>query len=79
VQELPILGSVNAGNDLQEIVEEAGAGFVTVNGEDEKLLENALKLLDENTRREVGQNAKKLLESTFSVEAATRQILKNIS
>ncbi len=47
VQELPILGSINAGNDLKEIVEEAGAGLVTVNGEDEILYENALKLLND--------------------------------
>ena len=78
VQELPILGSINTGNDLKEIVEEAGAGLVTVNGEDEKLLENALKLLDDDHRREIGQNAKKLLASTFSVEAAAKQILESV-
>ena len=79
VQELPILGSINAGNDLKETIEEAGAGLVTVNGEDEKLFKNALKLLDDNKRREMGNNARKLLESTFSVEIAANQILKSIS
>lgn len=78
VQELPILGSINAGNDLQDIVEEAGAGLVTVNGEDEALYNNALKLLhDEDYRKQMGRDARKLLESTFSVEAAARQILEN--
>ena len=78
VQELPILGSVNAGNDLKEIVEDAKAGLVTVNGEDERLLENAIKLLDADYRNEIGRNARKLLESTFSVEAAAKQILERI-
>lgn len=78
VQELPILGSINAGNDLKEIVEEAGAGLVTVNGEDEVLYANALQLLhDEEYRKQMGMDARKLLESTFSVEAAARQILKS--
>jgi len=78
VQKLPILGSINAGNDLKETIEEAGAGLVCVNGEDEILYANALKLLDnEEYRKQMGTAARKLLESTFSVEAAARQILKH--
>jgi len=77
VQELPILGSINEGNDIKEIVEESGAGLVTVNGEDDVLYVNALKLLDDKYRKEVGQNARKLLKSTFSVESAASQILKD--
>ncbi len=77
VQELPILGSINAGNDLKAIVEDAGAGLVSVNGEDEAFLANALKLLhDDHYRTQAGQNGKKLLDAVFSVEAAARQILK---
>jgi glycosyltransferase involved in cell wall biosynthesis len=79
VQKLPILGSVNKGNDLQEIVIEARAGLVTVNGEDELLYENALKLLDDGYRKELGENANRLLEETFSVQTAANQILKSIS
>lgn len=78
VQELPILGSINEGNDLKEIVEEAGAGLVTVNGEDKVLYENALKLLDDEYRKQIGKNASKLLKSTFLVEAAAKQILKHV-
>ena len=76
VQELPILGSINIGNDLKEIIEKAGAGLITVNGEDEKLLENAQKFLDDKYRRMVGNNAGKLLKSTFSIEATAEQILR---
>lgn len=79
VQELPILGSINAGNDLKEVVEDAGAGLVTVNGEDEAFLANAKALLDDAYRAEVGRNARKLLEERFSVEAAARQILTGVS
>lgn len=75
VQQLPILGSINKGNDLKEIVENANAGLITINGEDESFLENALKLLDDGYRKKIGDNANKLLCSTFSVESASKQIL----
>ncbi len=79
VQELPILGSINEGNDLKHIVEEGKAGLVTINGEDKMLYENALKLLfDEGFRNEMGKNARRLLEKSFSVEAAAAKILENI-
>jgi len=77
VQSMPILGSINPGNDLKETVEEGGAGLITDNGDDEKLLENALKLLhDEDFRKTMGEKSKQLLHDTFSVEAAAKQILK---
>ncbi|WP_457599618.1 glycosyltransferase family 4 protein [Hydrogenimonas sp.] len=76
VQSMPILGSINAGNDLKDIVEDAGAGFVTINGEDELLLDNALKLLDSERRAAMGRNALNLLQKTFSVESAARKILE---
>jgi len=76
VQEKPILGSINPDNDLKPTVEEAKAGFVTVNGEDELLKENALKLLhDKALREEMGQNAKQLLQDVFSVESAVDKML----
>lgn len=78
VQELPILGSINKDNDLKEIVEEANAGLISINGDDEELLKNARKLLDDDYRLKIGQNASKLLTSTFSVETATKQILMNL-
>ena len=75
VNELPILGSINPGNDLKEIVEEYNAGFVTVNGEDEKFYQNACELLDDNVRKKIGKNAKKLLYGKFSVTSAVETIL----
>ena len=78
VQSLPILGSVNRGNDLKKVIENYDAGLITINGEDEALLVNAIKFLDEEYRKKIGANAQNLLKSTFSVEAATNQIVKSI-
>lgn len=78
VQKLPILGSINKGNDLKKIVEDANAGLITVNGEDELFLQNAKELLNSSKRREIGENTQKLLESKFSVKAAAEQILNSL-
>ena len=78
VQSMPILGSINPGNDLKETVEKAGAGLITDNGDDAVFLENALKLLhDDDFRKIMGEKSKQLLHDTFSVEAAAKQILKS--
>lgn len=79
VQRLPILGSINKGNDLKDIVENANAGLITINGEDDLFLENAIKLLDDSYRLEIGNNASKLLNSTFSVESVSKQILNSLN
>ena len=64
---LPILGSVNPGNDLQSIVNGAGAGCIYVNGEDELLAGAALKLLEsENMRLDLGAKAHSLLVKQFN-------------
>jgi glycosyltransferase involved in cell wall biosynthesis len=76
-QNIPILGSVNPDNDLQDVLEEYNAGYISVNGEDDLLYENALKLLDNKTRKNIGNNAKELLISKFSVEAAANKILQS--
>ncbi len=76
VQEKPILGSVNPDNDLKDVLEKAEAGLITINGDDEGLLTNALKLLHDSTlRKSLGTNAKQLLSEVFSVQAAANTIL----
>ncbi len=76
VEQKPILGSINQDNDLKPVVEDAGAGLITVNGDDQGLLENALKLLgDAELRKQMGQNGGQLLQSTFSVQSAAEVIL----
>jgi len=76
----PILGSVNVGNDLKEIVNEAEAGFIYDNGEDDKLYEAALSLIEsEKLRSNMGENSRKLLIKQFSVEQACTQIINSLS
>lgn len=80
VQSLPILGSVNAGNDLLEIVNDSKAGFITVNGEDDKLLQNAEMLYnDAKLRRALGKHAFILLEKEFSVHSISEAIIKQFA
>jgi glycosyltransferase involved in cell wall biosynthesis len=75
---MPILASINPNNDLGDILEKNQAGFVSINGEDKQFLDNALRLLrDGSLRRQIGLNARSLLESTFSVENAANQILSH--
>jgi glycosyltransferase involved in cell wall biosynthesis len=75
VQSMPILGSINPGNDLKNILDVYKAGYISVNGEDDIFLEGAVKLLDENERIRVGSNANNLLCSKFSIKFASQQIL----
>jgi len=76
VQSLPILGSVNLGNDLIDFLNNKDAGIAFINGEDDKLLEAAINLMDNNDlRASLGENAYKVLSEYFSVESATEKIL----
>ncbi|MGX9742418.1 glycosyltransferase family 4 protein [Pseudocitrobacter corydidari] len=75
VQSLPILGSVNAGNDLLDLVNAHKAGLIHINGEDDKLLESAQLLFNNSAlRKQLGHNANNLLTSQFSVESAAHTI-----
>ncbi|MBN2693714.1 glycosyltransferase family 4 protein [bacterium] len=72
---IPILGSVNSGNDLKELVDSYNAGLVSINGEDEIFFENAVKFLSKDLRKTIGFNSFKLLNEVFSVESAVNSIL----
>lgn len=77
-QGLPILGSVNTGNDVIEVIEEAEAGFVSINGEDDIFLDNARSLLkNKDHRKTIGDNSNRLLRDKFSVKAAVGAILND--
>lgn len=72
---LPILGSVNIGNDLLDIVNSHRAGYIHINGEDDELLLSAEKLYrDKSLRITLGDNAYTLLEEQFSVASAAQSI-----
>lgn len=76
VESLPILGSVNPDNDLLDIVRKYDAGDVFINGDDQSLLLAAVAYLDYDHREKKGNNSTKLLHDEFTVESATRTILK---
>ena len=76
----PMLASINPGNDLKEMLEDKKAGLVCISGEDEIFASYAKKLLEDvNLRRQLGLNARALLEETFSVSKAASQILSHFS
>lgn len=73
---MPILASINPDNDLKEIIEKNEAGLVSINGEDDVFLGNTVRLLrDKMLRKQMGVNARCLLENNFSVQKAAEQIL----
>ncbi|KXJ49445.1 MAG: glycosyltransferase WbuB [Colwellia sp. Phe_37] len=79
VESIPILGSVNPGNDLMTIINKADAGKVFINGEDEDLLAHSIELLkNKSLRTRQGDGALKLLKTKFSVDAASSKILENL-
>lgn len=75
VNKLPILGSVNRDNDLQNIINNAGAGYVFCNGEDDDLFVKAMALAEDRAlRNRLGENAFSLLKDQFSIESAVDKI-----
>lgn len=75
-QGLPLLGAVNCGNDLIEIVNDAGAGCITINGDFERFVQSAFHIYEDAAARQAMQrNAKSLLARQFSVVAAADKIL----
>lgn len=75
---MPVLASVNPGNDLKEILEKNEAGFCCTNGESELLREYALALANSASLRErLGRNGHALLHRYFSVSRAVDQIVSH--
>lgn len=75
---MPILACINPGNDLKHIVEESNAGFTCLAEEHNVFQDYAKKLVaDAELRKEMGKNARAVLEKTFSVKKAASQILSH--
>ena len=73
---LPILASLNPGNELSEVVHAHQAGFCVETGDGSALIASAVRLAkDAELRRRLGANARRLLETRFSAAAAARQIV----
>jgi len=72
---LPILASLNPGNDLSNIVHAHQAGFCVDTGDLPALVEAAVRLAkDPMLRRRLGANSRGLLEARFSAAAAAKQV-----
>jgi glycosyltransferase involved in cell wall biosynthesis len=73
---LPILGAVNNGNDLIEVVNQSGSGKVSVTGNIDQFYDDAMILFsDAFSREQMSVAAHQLLDDVFSVENATSKIL----
>ena len=76
---IPVLASINPGNDLFKLIKENVAGICVENGKDQEFRDAAIKLSsDRPLRRLMGQSALSLLETTFSADRAARQILAHV-
>jgi glycosyltransferase involved in cell wall biosynthesis len=74
---LPILASLNPGNDLLRVISATESGFSFDTRNRTGLAEAARKLVaDASLRRRLGSNARQLLESRFSAQAAAQQITR---
>ena len=61
-----------------DLLRRADAGIACTNGEDGELKSAALLLCSERlARQRMGQNARSLCDTAFSVKAAARQILSH--
>lgn len=79
VESKPILGSVNRGNDLIDVIDSNRAGYVLINGDDNGLSEAAITLLkDKVLRQRIGKFAYQLLEREFSVGCAAAKIVNTL-
>lgn len=73
---LPVIASVNPGNDLLSIIEASGVGLGFVNGDDEAFADAAVNLVRDPLRcAAMSDRARALGKDRFSVESATRQLL----
>ena len=77
---LPIMAIINAGNDLQLIIEKYQVGRVTTDRSQEKLGVLAASLIDDisSENDEMSIRCKKLAAELFSSEAAVKQIIKTL-
>ena len=64
--------------DLAPLINNSGAGFISVNGEDVALLKNAIALYEnKDLRKKTGQAAYELLKREFDVQKIAEQIVES--
>ncbi len=76
-QPMPVLGSVNHGNDIMSVINDSSSGFVSEAGDLDQLYHNALELINnENVRDKCCVGAHQLALQLFSVDNAAKQVLR---
>jgi glycosyltransferase involved in cell wall biosynthesis len=74
----PILASVNKNNEIIPLIHEKNIGFASQANDIVSFNNNLFTILSNSVlRKEQGKNALKLFNEQFTVEVATRQIIKN--
>jgi glycosyltransferase involved in cell wall biosynthesis len=75
---LPILASLNPGNELAAVVHAHQAGLCAEAGDTPAMIEAAVRLAKSpDLRQRLGANARRLLETRFSATAAAKQITQS--
>ena len=73
---MPIIASVNKSNDLINLINDNKMGFASVNGENELIIKNILKIYrDKSLLYEYGKNSFNILNKYFNVKNTANQIL----
>jgi glycosyltransferase involved in cell wall biosynthesis len=76
---IPVLASINPGNDLETLILQEQVGQVCVDAAPETLQRMAETLVDSlTTDRALGTRCKKLAKRLFSPDAAVRQIIAGL-
>jgi glycosyltransferase involved in cell wall biosynthesis len=77
---LPVLASVNPGNDVKQVIDATGAGLAFWNGEDDALVRGLESMLDdEPLRARLALGAARLCRDRFSSGKAVEQILHSLA
>jgi glycosyltransferase involved in cell wall biosynthesis len=77
---IPVVASVNAGNDLLDIIAEAQVGMGFVNGDDAAFAQAAVDLVRDPARcQAISANARALARERFSVDAIMHQLLAHFA
>ena len=75
---LPVLASVNAGNEIIQMINKNGVGHASASENNEIVADLVEKLADGDVAA-MSQNAQALFARRFAVDLATRKLLQGIS
>lgn len=74
--EKPILGLVNNGNDIKNLIEFYNVGYISFSENFNEFFSNANKLINHRERNTLKKNINRILDETFSSNSAYKKIIK---